>query len=174
VEDQLGKLGVLHALGLPAPAEEGGSEVAERAPRLRLQLVTLGELPRRLEHRDAARAREVVDLLDGRIAEPALRHVDDALELEVVRGIMRHLQIRNGVLDFLPLIKARAADHAIGKADRDEAILEHAHLEGGAYQDRDLVEPMPTLCDTFDLLADRARFLLVVPDPENGDLPAGL
>ena len=45
--------------------------------------------------------------------------------------------------DLLALVEARAADDAIGQAERDEAVLEGAHLEGGAHQDRDLVERLP-------------------------------
>ena len=85
-------------------------------------------------------AGEVVDALDRRVAEAALRHVDDALEFQVVGGIVRDLQIGDRVLDLLALVEARAADDAIGQAQRDEAVLEHAHLERGAHQDRDLVQ----------------------------------
>jgi hypothetical protein len=52
-------------------------------------------------------------------------------------------EIGEGVADFLPLVEARAADDAIGQAERDEAVLEFAHLERGADQDRDLVERWP-------------------------------
>ena len=46
---------------------EIGGDLAQRRARLRLQLVGLGELAGRLQHRHAARARGVVDLADRRI-----------------------------------------------------------------------------------------------------------
>jgi hypothetical protein len=44
------------------------------------------------------------------------------------------------VADLLALVEARAADHPVGQAERDEAVLEGAHLEGGAHQDGDAVQ----------------------------------
>ena len=90
--------------------------------------------------RHAALAGVVVQELHGGVAEPALGHVDDALEGEIVRGRMHHAQIGQRVADFLPLVKAWPADDAIGQAEGDEAVLELAHLERGAHQDGDLVE----------------------------------
>ena len=57
-------------------------------------------------------------------------------------GIGDDLEIGDGVLDFLALVEARAADDAIGQPERDEAVFEGAHLERGAHQDRDLVQPV--------------------------------
>src|SRR5262249_10304891 len=70
-------------------------------------------------------------------------------------------------------------DHAVGQAERDEAILELAHLEGGAHQDGDLVERMriaaPVVAlELLDLLADGARLLLGVPARGDLDLLAWL
>ena len=48
---------------------------------------------------------------------------------EIVRRVEGHVEIGGRVPDLLALVEARAADHAIGKAERDEAILEGAHLE---------------------------------------------
>ena len=44
------------------------------------------------------------------------------------------------VADLRALVEAQAADHAVGQAERDEALLELAGLEAGAHQDRDLAE----------------------------------
>src|SRR5208283_3404465 len=52
----------------------------------------------------------------------------------------------------------------IRQTERDEALLELAHLEGGAHQDRDLLQRMAAPLQLLDLLADRARLLLAVPD----------
>ena len=67
------------------------------------------------------------DRLQRLVAEPALRHIHDALEFEVGGGVLQHLQIGDGVLDLLPLVEARAADDAIGHADGHEAVFEGAH-----------------------------------------------
>ena len=118
--------------------------------------------------RDAALAGVVVQELHGGVAEPALGHVDDALEGEVVGRRMDDAQIGERVADFRALVEARAADHAIGQAERDEAVLELAHLERGAHQDGDLVErvraPAAVIAlELLDLLADRARLFLANP-----------
>ena len=84
---------------------------------------------------------------------------------------MHDAQISERVADFRALVEARAADHAIGQAERDEAVLELAHLERGAHQDGDLVERVRARCaalELLDLLADGARLLLGIP--ARGDL----
>ena len=74
--------------------------------------------------------------------EPALRHIDDALEGEVVALRIDAAQIGERIADFGALVEARAADHPVGHAHGDEPVLEFAHLERGAHQDGDLVERM--------------------------------
>ena len=88
------------------------------------------------------RAGAVVEELDRRVADAAARHVDDALEGEVVGRLHGGAEIGERIADFLALVEARAADDAVVEAEGDEAIFEGAHLEGGAHQDGDLVEPM--------------------------------
>ena len=90
--------------------------------------------------RHAALAGMIVQELHGGVAEAALGHVDDALEGEIVGRRIDHAQIGERVADFGALVEARAADDAVGQAERDEAVLEFAHLERGAHQDGDLVE----------------------------------
>ena len=89
-------------------------------------------------------------------------------------GWLTSAQIGERVADFGALIEARAADHPIGQAERDEAVLELAHLERGAHQDRDLVERVAFALQLLDLLADRARLLLGIPGAGDGDLLARL
>ena len=173
VEHDLGQLGVGEGVLLDAPAVEGGEEIAQRAARLGLELVGLDHGLRRGGERDAALAGVVVQQLHGGVAEAAPGHVDDALEGEVVGGGVDDAEISQRVADFLALVKSGAADHAIGQAQRDEAILELAHLERGAHQDGDLVERMrvarPVVAlELLDLLADRARLFLRIP--AGGDL----
>ena len=103
------------------------------------------------------------------VAEAALGHVDDALEGEIVGRLRDHAQIGERIADFGALVEARAADHAIGQAELDEAVFEFAHLERGAHQDGDLVERMVLAVlarralKLLDLLADGARFFLASP-----------
>ena len=115
-----------------------------------------------------------VQHLQGRFAEAALGRVDDALEGEIVGGLRDAAQIGERVADFGALVEARAADDAVGQAERDEALLEFAHLERGAHQNGDVVERWPPRCNLLDLLADDARLLLAVPDARDGRLLAPL
>src|SRR5690606_15014924 len=72
--------------------------------------------------------------------------------------------------DLLALIEARAADDAVVQADLDEAVLEGARLEGGAYKDRHVVEIVAAALRLLDLLADGARLLVRIPGGVNVDL----
>ena len=83
-------------------------------------------------------------------------------------------QIGDRVADLLALVEARAADHAVGQAEGDEALLEFAGLEAGAHQDRDLAERGSAALQRLDLLADEARLLLAVPDAAHADLVAAV
>src|SRR5690606_8218458 len=127
------------------------------------QLVALGKLGRRLQHGDAEGASGVVDLAHGGIAQPALRNIHDTREGEVVGRLADHAEIGHRVAEFLPLVEARAADDAVVEAERDETVLELAHLEGGADQDRHVVERMALALQRLDLLADGAGLLFRVP-----------
>ena len=143
IEDQLGELGMAHGLDQRAPAVEGGDEVGQRLSRLRLQLLGLDDQPRRLHQRHASRARKLMQRFQARFAEAPPRRVDDALEFQIVGGIERHLEIGGRVPDLLALIEARTADHAVGEAKGDEAILEGAHLKARPDEDGDLAQALP-------------------------------
>ena len=117
----------------------------------------------------------VVQQLHAGVAEAALRHIDDALEGQIVGRRIDHAQIGERIADFGALVEARAADDAIRQAERDEAVLEFAHLERGAHQDGDFVERMrfaglAAALQLLDLLADGAGFFLTVPRAGDGDL----
>ena len=79
-------------------------------------------------------------------------------------------KIGQGVADFLALVEARAADDPVVQAERDETVLELAHLEGRAHQDRHVVELVALALRAFDLVADVARLLLGVPGGMHDDL----
>ena len=73
-------------------------------------------------------------------------------------------KIGQGVADFQALVEARAADDAVVEAERDEAVFEFAHLEGGAHQDRHVVELVASARWSCSIvLADGAGFLLGIP-----------
>ena len=129
-------------VALLAPAVERFEQAAQRAARFRLQLVGLDDGAGGFGHRHAALAGVIVEELHGGIAEPALGYIDDAFEGEIVGRRIDQAQIREGIADFGALIETRAADDAIGQAERDETVFELAHLERGAHQNGDLVERM--------------------------------
>src|SRR5688572_22111813 len=172
VEDDLGKLGVRNVRRLRAPALEILDHCAQARARLRLQLVGADHGRRRIIDRNALLARMVVQQLQRRVAKTTFGHVDDAVEGEVVGGRVDHAQIRQRVADLRGLVKARAADHPIGQAEGDEAILELAHLERGADENGDLVQLLALALDLLDLLADRARLFLRIPGAGDGHLLA--
>ena len=103
-----------------------------------------------------------------RVAEAALGLVVDAFEGEIVVRLGYAAQVGERVADFGALVEARAADHFVRQAHGDETLLELAHLERGAHEDRHIVERDPVPLRLFDRVADHARFLLAVPDAGDG------
>ena len=147
------------------PATEGLHDVEQCLARLRLHLIGFDDVSCRRQHRNVADAGIIVQCADGGVAKTALRRVDDALEGKVVGRLADETEISHGIADFEALVEARAADDAVVEAERDEAIFELAHLEGGAHQDRHVVEIVPDTAGIaalklLDLLADGAGFLL--------------
>ena len=116
------------------------------------------------------RAGAVVEQPHGGVADAAARHVDDALEGEVVGRLRDDAEIGERIADLGALVEARAADDAVVQAERDEAVLEGAHLERGAHQDGDLVQRVALALQLLDLLADGAGFLLRIPRRGDRDL----
>ena len=116
----------------------------------------------------------VVQHLDRRIAKAALGHVHDALEGEIVGRLVDDAQIGQRIADFSALVEARAADDAIGHAERHEPVFDFAHLGGDAHQDRDLGERMLLGVQRLDLLADEAGLLLGIPGAGDRDFFARL
>ena len=166
-EDLLGKLGMRCVFKQFLPSAERLNHVEERLARLRLQLVGLDDVGCCGKHRNVAGAGIVVQRAHRRVAEAALRGVDDALEGEVVGRLRDEAEIGHGVADFEALVEARAADDAVVEAERDEAVFELAHLEGGAHEDRHVVQEMLAALELLDLLADGAGFLLGIPGGVN-------
>ena len=172
IEDQLGKLGMAHRVDGRAPAVERCDEVGKALARFRLQLLGLDDEPRRLHQRHAMGAGKLVQRFQARFAQATSRRIGDALEFQIVGRVEGHVEIGGRVPDLLPLVEARAADHAIGEAERDEAILEGAHLKARPHQDGDLAQVLPLALKLLDILADDAGFLLIVPAALHLDLLA--
>ena len=159
------------------PAVEAVDELAEGGAGLGREAAVGGEEAGGVEERDAVVAGGAVDLLQRLVAEAALGDVDDALEGEAVVGGDGDAEVGHGVADLLALVEARAADDAVGEADGEEAVLEGAHLVGGADEDGDAfgadrVEAAGAAGEGLDLLADPARLLLAVPVADEADLLA--
>src|SRR6185437_15942445 len=110
-----------------------------------------------LAERQVPVARERMQGLQGRGADAAARHIDDALESEIVRRLMNEPQIGERVADLLALVEAQAADDAISQAEGQEPLLEFAGLEAGAHQDRHFGELLALALQRLDLVADPAR-----------------
>jgi len=92
------------------------SESALRA--LPRELLRLHDLAGGLIEGDRARPRaSSLTRRTAVVAEAALGHVDDALELQVVGGVEGDLQVGDGVLDLLALIEA-GARRSRGRAGR--------------------------------------------------------
>ena len=168
VEHDLRELGMGQRIPLGAPALERGEQIAQRPAGLGLELVGLDHRSGGGRERDAPLARVIVQDLHRGVAEAAPRHVDDALEGEIVAGGVDDAEIGQRVADLLALVEARAANDPIRQTEGDEAVLELAHLERGAHEDRHLVERMRlavavVALELLDLLAHAARLLLRIP-----------
>ncbi len=172
IEDQLGELRVAHRVDERAPAVEGRKEIGKRLARLRPQFLGLDDQPGCLRQGNAVCSGELVQRLQRGVAQAPAWRIDDALELQIVRRVQRHFKIGRRVADFLALVEARAADHAVVEAERDKAVLEGAHLEGRAHENGELVERMTVALQLLDVLADDAGLFLVVPAALDHDLLA--
>ncbi len=170
IKHDLRKLGVMGRLGHLPPAGKVVHEGAERPPCRWLEFVRRDDLPGDFRNGQRLRAGDLVELFQGRIADAAAWRVDDALEGKPVFRLMDEAQVCQRIADFLALVEARAADDAIGNAQRDEAFLELAGLEAGTHQDRHVLELGALALQAFHFLADLARFLRPVPRAEDADL----
>ena len=113
-------------------------EPGDRALRARRQRGDLVDAMRGVDHADAFLARERFDRRDRRVADPALRHVDDPTERDDVLRVEQQAQVAQDVLDLLALIEPDAAEHAVGSADAHQHVLDHAALGVRAIEDRDV------------------------------------
>ena len=70
--------------------------------------------------------------------DTALGFVQDAAHVHVVIGVAQGAQVGERVLDFLALVEAGTADHAVGQAGAHEHVLEGSGLRVGAVEDCDV------------------------------------
>ena len=174
IENDLGEFDMRKACQRLAPAGEGVEQVPQGVACLGRQFVRLAQDFGGAIERNAFLACKLMQTLDRAVAYTALRHVDDALECQIVVGRRRDLEIGEGVADFLALIEARTADDPIGYSQGDEAVFKGAHLEGGAHQDRHIVKLLAFALQVFYVIANGAGFLIAVPMRAQGELLAVL
>ncbi len=167
-EDLFGQFNMRYRFKQFRPAAEVLNHVEQRLAGLRLDLVGLDQVGGGRKHGHVAGAGIVMQRADRGVAQAALRGVDDALEGEVVGRLADEAEVSHGIADFEALVEAGAADDAVVEAERHEAVFEFAHLEGGAHEDRHVVQRMLfavgiAALQPLDLLADGAGFLFTVP-----------
>ena len=81
-------------------------------------------------------ARERVELVDARIADPAFGRVENALERHLVGGVHDGAQVGHRVLDLTAVVETGSADDLVWHTDTHERLFEHAALRVGAIEDR--------------------------------------
>ena len=96
---------------------------------------------RRLEQGDAMlRSRCICriapELLQGRLADAALRHVDDTLEGDIIRTVRDQLHVREDILDLPALVEVDTPDDLIRHAHLDALLLEQSRLRVRPVEDR--------------------------------------
>ena len=91
-----------------------------------------------VDERDRLGGRERIELGDARVADAALRHVQDPLDAHLVDRVDDRPQVCHRVLDLAPVVEAGAADDLVRHAEAHERLLDHAALRVGAVEDGDL------------------------------------
>ena len=101
------------------------------------------------------------DRLFGLRADTALGDVEDAAGRDSVVGVGDDLQVRQGVLDFAPLVEAGAADDAVRDALAHEEFLQRAGLRIRAVEDRDVTPFDAGVREAVDLADDEAGLVVL-------------
>ena len=81
-----------------------------------------------------------MDPLDRLVAKPALGHVDDPLERQIVGRLGDQPEVSQRIADLGALVKAKSPDDLVGQPDRDESFFKLARLELRPHQDRAVVQ----------------------------------
>ena len=110
------------------------------------------------------RARRPTSVLDGRVAEPALRHRDGAAERFVVGGIGDELEVAHEIANLAPVVEAHRADEAVRERALAQRLLERAALRVGAIEDGEVAqrERRRLRAPREQLLDDEVRFVALV------------
>ena len=96
------------------------------------------ELTKTRHHRNLLTRRENSDLVHGRLADPSRGSVDDPQQGLVIRGIDDEPQVRHGVLDLRPIVKADSAHHRVGHVVFQQFLFEGSRLRIGAVENREI------------------------------------
>ena len=99
----------------------------------------------------------------GPVTDAAFGLVQDAAQVDVVVRVDQDAQVGEGVLDFLALVEARAADHLVRQPDADQDILDGAGLGVGAVEDGDVAgTEVAFVLEPVDFLGDELGFVVLV------------
>ena len=88
-----------------------------------------------------SRARRGAQDLDGLVADPARRDVDDALEADAVGVRAQDAQVGKGVLDLAPRVEPGAADELVADPVAQEQFLDRPGLGVHPVHHRDVARP---------------------------------
>ena len=103
---------------------------------------------------------------------PAPGLVRDPGQRDRVERVVEHLEVRDQVLDFGPLVEARAADHLVGDSLADQDVFQNARLCIRPVEDRDLVGGVALLDEPGDLGGDEPRLGVLVLGLDHVHRPA--
>ena len=140
-------------------------EIAEAEERLLRGRAHVARARERLDRVEQARALAIGggdELLDGRIADLARGHVDDAEQIDVALRVRDDAQVRERVLHLGALEEAHAADHLVRDAVLAELLLEHAGLRVHPVEHGDLARGHAALHERADPLDDELRLVVLV------------
>ena len=94
-------------------------------------------------------------------------------EIDVLR-VQQQPQVAEHVLDLAALVEPHAAEHAVGRADPHEHVLDHAGHRVRPVEDRDVAVAEPLLvAQALDLARDEQRLLVLVVPAEGRHQLAG-
>ncbi len=97
------------------------------------------------------------------VADPPLRDVDDAAQVDRVGGVGQHAQVGQGVLDLAALVEPGPPDDLVGQADPHEHLLEGAGLGVRAVEHRDVAGPHAgVVAEPVDGARDEGRLVVLV------------
>ena len=125
-----------------------------------------------LHERHAHLAGELLDALDGGLADAAARHVDDALRGNVVGGVHDQREVCHDVANLRAIEELRAADDAVGHARAQKHIFKHARLRVRAVENGDLVVRHAGGAAFLDLARDPTALVALVSRHIDVDLLA--